>query len=84
MYASLQGEVEAEMTRLRLILKQTMDMYSLACKEAIAAQNKVKLTTTSLYETFIWALQSPLQSRIFTSEWFSIALQTLVKDNDHQ
>ncbi|PON41119.1 Phosphorylase kinase, gamma catalytic subunit [Parasponia andersonii] len=33
-------EVEAEMKRLRLELKQTMDMYSTACKEALSANKK--------------------------------------------
>ncbi|KAK3031320.1 hypothetical protein RJ639_035226, partial [Escallonia herrerae] len=33
-------EVEAEMRRLKLELKQTMDMYSTACKEAISAKQK--------------------------------------------
>ncbi|XP_028807012.1 U-box domain-containing protein 51-like [Neltuma alba] len=33
-------ELEAEMKRLRLELKQTMDMYSSACKEAISAKNE--------------------------------------------
>ncbi|KAG0491321.1 hypothetical protein HPP92_004719 [Vanilla planifolia] len=33
-------EVEAEMKRLRLELKQTMDMYSNACKEALTAKHK--------------------------------------------
>ncbi|XP_048329704.1 U-box domain-containing protein 35 [Ziziphus jujuba] len=33
-------EVEAEMRRLRLELKQTMDMYSTACKEALTAKQK--------------------------------------------
>ncbi|KAJ8500012.1 hypothetical protein OPV22_010564 [Ensete ventricosum] len=32
--------VEAEMNRLRSELKQTMDMYSMACKEAIGAKQK--------------------------------------------
>ncbi|XP_027333580.1 U-box domain-containing protein 35-like [Abrus precatorius] len=36
------GDMEAEMKRLRLKLKQTMDMYNSACKEAISAQNKAK------------------------------------------
>ncbi|TKY58078.1 U-box domain-containing protein 52 [Spatholobus suberectus] len=36
------GDMEAEMKKLRLKLKQTMDMYSTACKEAISAQNKAK------------------------------------------
>ncbi|VVB10884.1 unnamed protein product [Arabis nemorensis] len=33
-------DVEAEMRRLRLELKQTMDMYSTACKEALTAKQK--------------------------------------------
>ncbi|XP_068345633.1 U-box domain-containing protein 35-like isoform X2 [Pyrus communis] len=33
-------DMEAEMRRLKLELKQTMDMYSSACKEAISAKNK--------------------------------------------
>lgn len=32
--------MEAEMKRLKLELKQTMDMYSTACKEAISAKQK--------------------------------------------
>lgn len=35
-------EVEAEMKRLKLELKQTMDMYSTACKEAITAKQKAQ------------------------------------------
>ncbi|XP_031500914.1 U-box domain-containing protein 35-like isoform X2 [Nymphaea colorata] len=35
-------EVEAEMRRLKLELKQTMDMYSNACKEAISAKQKAQ------------------------------------------
>ncbi|KAM0870316.1 hypothetical protein ACQ4PT_040106 [Festuca glaucescens] len=33
-------DMEAEMRRLRLELKQTMDMYSTACKEALTAKQK--------------------------------------------
>ncbi|XP_015693406.2 U-box domain-containing protein 35-like [Oryza brachyantha] len=33
-------DVETEMKRLRLELKQTMDMYSTACKEALSAKQK--------------------------------------------
>lgn len=33
-------DVEAEMRRLKLELKQTMDMYSSACKEALSAKQK--------------------------------------------
>ena len=36
-----QDDVEAEMKRLRLELKQTMDMYSTACKEALSARQQV-------------------------------------------
>uniref|UniRef100_K3XSR4 RING-type E3 ubiquitin transferase n=1 Tax=Setaria italica TaxID=4555 RepID=K3XSR4_SETIT len=37
-----QREVEAEMRRLRLELKQTMDMYNAACREAINAKQRAK------------------------------------------
>lgn len=33
--------MEAEMKELRLKLRQTMEMYNSACKEAILAKNKV-------------------------------------------
>ncbi|KAH7848284.1 hypothetical protein Vadar_000660 [Vaccinium darrowii] len=36
-----QDEVEAEMRRLKQVLKQTMEMYSIACKEALTAKQKV-------------------------------------------
>ncbi|XP_051151151.1 U-box domain-containing protein 35-like [Andrographis paniculata] len=35
-------DVEAEMRRLKMELKQTMDMYSNACKEALTAKEKAK------------------------------------------
>ncbi|KAL9227230.1 hypothetical protein vseg_002949 [Gypsophila vaccaria] len=35
-----QNNLEAEMRRLRLELRQTMDMYSTACREAITAKHK--------------------------------------------
>ncbi|XP_052184098.1 U-box domain-containing protein 35-like isoform X1 [Diospyros lotus] len=35
-------EVETEMRRLKLELKQTMDMYNSACKEAVGAKEKAK------------------------------------------
>lgn len=38
----LQSALDAEMRRLRLELKQTMDMYTSACKEALAAKEKVR------------------------------------------
>lgn len=34
-------DLEAEMKRLKLELKQTMDMYNTACKEALSAKQKV-------------------------------------------
>ena len=37
----MQKDVEAEMKRLKLELKQTMDMYNTACKEAVSAKKKV-------------------------------------------
>lgn len=45
---SLQRDMEAEMKRLKLELKQTMDMYSSACKEAISAKNKVHIILNSI------------------------------------
>ncbi|KAF8118979.1 hypothetical protein N665_0001s0037 [Sinapis alba] len=36
---SLQDDVEAEMRRLKMELRYTMEMYSTACKEAITAKN---------------------------------------------
>ncbi|CAA0814959.1 Protein kinase protein with adenine nucleotide alpha hydrolases-like domain [Striga hermonthica] len=38
--AHTMDEVEAEMRRLKQELKQTMDMYSTACKEALSAREK--------------------------------------------
>ncbi|XP_065874380.1 U-box domain-containing protein 35-like [Euphorbia lathyris] len=35
-------DVEAEMRRLKLELKQTMEMYSTACKEALSAKQKAR------------------------------------------
>lgn len=37
----MQDGVEAEMRRLKLELKQTMELYSAACKEALTAKQKV-------------------------------------------
>lgn len=37
----MQKDVEGEMRRLRQELKQTMEMYNNACKEAIDAKQKV-------------------------------------------
>ncbi|KAL9177191.1 hypothetical protein ABFS82_01G043100 [Erythranthe guttata] len=40
--AQSMDEVEAEMRRLKQELKQTMEMYSTACKEALSAREKAK------------------------------------------
>ncbi|XP_073288098.1 U-box domain-containing protein 35-like [Primulina huaijiensis] len=40
--AQTMEEVEAEMRRLKQELKQTMDLYSTACKEALSAKEKAK------------------------------------------
>ncbi|OAY64055.1 U-box domain-containing protein 52 [Ananas comosus] len=40
--ARQQRDIEAEMKRLRLELKQTMEMYNTACKEATIAKQKAK------------------------------------------
>ncbi|KAF9661939.1 hypothetical protein SADUNF_Sadunf18G0001200 [Salix dunnii] len=42
-------DVEAEMRRLKLELKQTMQMYSSACKEALTAKQKVKEISSSCH-----------------------------------
>ncbi|KAL8167867.1 hypothetical protein V2J09_009366 [Rumex salicifolius] len=39
---STSNELEEEMRKLRLELKQTMDLYNTACKEAISAKEKAK------------------------------------------
>ncbi|KAL7165734.1 hypothetical protein ACSBR2_036583 [Camellia fascicularis] len=39
---SYSKDMEAEMKRLKLELKQTMDMYNTACKEAVSAKKKAK------------------------------------------
>ncbi|XP_050212132.1 U-box domain-containing protein 35-like isoform X2 [Mercurialis annua] len=41
-YSHNMDDVESEMRRLRLELKQTMDMYSSACKEALSAKQKTR------------------------------------------
>nr|VDC63417.1 unnamed protein product [Brassica rapa] len=38
--SAMQDDVESEMRRLKLELKQTMEMYSTACKEALTAKQK--------------------------------------------
>ncbi|KAL5222456.1 hypothetical protein ABZP36_027169 [Zizania latifolia] len=51
-HSTPQREVEAEMRRLRLELKQTMDMYNTACREAINAKQRAKeLQLSKLEET---------------------------------
>lgn len=45
----MQEDVEAEMRRLKQELKQTMDMYSTACKEALTAKQKVCFINSVFY-----------------------------------
>ncbi|KAJ4797241.1 kinase with adenine nucleotide alpha hydrolases-like domain-containing protein [Rhynchospora pubera] len=47
---SSQRDLEAEMRRLRIELKQTMDMYSAACREAMSAKQKVQELAQSKLE----------------------------------
>lgn len=44
----IQEEVEAEMRKLKLELKQTIEMYSTACKEALTAKQKVRKIRSAL------------------------------------
>ncbi|GMI88475.1 hypothetical protein like AT2G24370 [Hibiscus trionum] len=41
-FSASMDDVEAEMRRLKLELKQTMEMYSTACKEALTAKQKAR------------------------------------------
>ena len=41
LYGKIQEEVETEMRRLKLELKQTMEMYSTARREALTAKQRV-------------------------------------------
>lgn len=41
--------MESEIRRLRLELKQTMEMYSTACKEALIAKKKVPSISTRFF-----------------------------------
>ncbi|CAL5358681.1 unnamed protein product [Camellia sinensis] len=45
---SYSKDMEAEMNRLKLELKQTMDMYNTACKEAVSAKKKRDKNSTAL------------------------------------
>lgn len=42
-FVKSQRDLETEMRRLRVELKQTMDMYSAACREAMSAKQKVRV-----------------------------------------
>ena len=47
----LSNGVEAEMKRLKLELKQTMDMYTAACRESLTAKQTVKTCISQLPNT---------------------------------
>ncbi|KAL1190483.1 U-box domain-containing protein 35 [Cardamine amara subsp. amara] len=64
-----QDEVEAEMRRLKMELKYTMDMYSTACKEAIAAKRK----TTELHKWRIERDQKLEEARLAKEAAMAIA-----------
>ncbi|RVW17313.1 U-box domain-containing protein 35 [Vitis vinifera] len=66
-------DVEAEMRRLKLELKQTMDMYSTACKEALSAKQKVHEIPFAFF-SFI-PVQEVLRRSFITGEGAS-ALET--------
>lgn len=53
--------MEAELRRLQLELKQTMDMYSLACKEAVREKNKVFDAAPYLSMNIVLVLVSSLK-----------------------
>ncbi|XWS73378.1 hypothetical protein CRYUN_Cryun02cG0123200 [Craigia yunnanensis] len=68
-------DVEAEMRRLKQELKQTMDMYSAACKEALSAKQKAK-------ELHSWKLQEEQkieEARITEEAALSLAEKEKVK-----
>ncbi|KAJ6747188.1 hypothetical protein OIU74_029618 [Salix koriyanagi] len=65
-------DVEAEMRRLRLELKQTMDMYGSACREALTAKQKAK-------EVHHWKLEE--QQRLGEAQFAGgAALQIVAKE----
>ncbi|KAF7078898.1 hypothetical protein CFC21_083247 [Triticum aestivum] len=78
-YASLESlssagkDVEAEMRRLRLELKQTMEMYNSACKEAIDAKQKAAQLSQMKVE------ESKLYQELRSSEEEALALVEMEK-----
>ncbi|KAJ6407959.1 hypothetical protein OIU84_011298 [Salix udensis] len=65
-------DVEAEMRRLRIELKQTMDMYGSACREALTAKQKAK-------EAHHWKLEE--QQRLGEAQFAGgAALQIVAKE----
>lgn len=61
MFVLLQDDVEAQMRRLRLELKQTMDMYSSACREALTARHEVIIILYS-YISMLFFISSEIVS----------------------
>lgn len=60
-------DMEAEMRRLKLELKQTMEMYNTACKEALTAQQKaVELQRWKLEEALAIAEKEKTKSKAAT------------------
>lgn len=62
----MKDDIEAEMRRLRLELKQTMEMYSSACKEALTARQKVYIYIIHFEYMNLFNIAHLTQSTLFT------------------
>ncbi|XP_023537969.1 U-box domain-containing protein 52-like [Cucurbita pepo subsp. pepo] len=77
-----QEDVEAEMRRLKLELKQTMDMYSTACKEALNAKQKVSIISkiTNLF-SMIYNHDSTIEFQLI---WQASELHRWKMEEEHR
>ncbi|XP_050887674.1 U-box domain-containing protein 52 [Lathyrus oleraceus] len=66
------GDMEAEMKELRLKLRQTMEMYNSACKEAILAKNKAN-------EINKWKLEERTVEEVMMSREAALAMAEVEK-----
>ncbi|XP_058724979.1 U-box domain-containing protein 35-like isoform X2 [Vicia villosa] len=66
------GDMAAEMKELRLQLRQTMEMYNSACKEAILAKNKAK-------EINKWKLEERTVEEVMMSREAALAMAEIEK-----
>ncbi|KAK9726780.1 hypothetical protein RND81_05G236400 [Saponaria officinalis] len=77
--SQLSEEVESEMRRLKLELKQTMEMYSEACKEAVIAKEKERQRAMELHK---WKLEEEKRLKeTGTSEEAAMSLSERMKSN---